>query len=678
MAAGLSGLFLLLLHRFMNVSYYWVFVFFAAIFAGLFFAHRVWKLKESGIAQLLDQTYPELQESSVLLLRPFSSLTLLETWQYKRTTENLLKISAPLQISKKLITPFLIIIACLLAAFALRYLPAGSIDFAQRGGMPPVHTNQPEKLLPEVAGITVTIQPPGYTRKNERRQHAFNVTAEETAVVNWQLQTNKTAEKVIFIFNDTLRLALHSAGPAATSWQLTKQIDSASFYQVSIDGKLSDFYKIETIKDAAPLITVTSPRQYTTIDIGARQQVKLATAISDDYGIADAFVTATIASGNGEAVKFKEQKIPLTGFIAGKSGYHLQQWLLLTSLGMQPGDELYFYIQATDNHLQQNRSDIYIVHMPDTAQLMSLEGLANSLSLKPEYFRSQRQIIIETEQLLRDKDTISQEAFKNRSNNLGIDQKLLRLRYSKFLGDETEPGEINIDEVAGISDFSNAEKVKDAFTDKHDNAEDASFFEPGTKKQLQATLAEMWKSEMRLRTFTPQAALPFEYKALRLLKDLQQQSRVYVAKTNFKTTPLDLTKRLTGDLSKIEVPLLQKNNKEGKDPQTAVRAALAALEAVKAGDTVQAPLNILQQATLQLHQNAARQPGVYLPAVEAVKKIISHIETNNPIAGNDILAAELGLQQLLRVPDHSPVPVSSHAARLLSRQYFENLQKRQP
>ena len=94
-------------------------------------------------------------------------------------------------------------------------------------------------------------------------------------------------------------------------------------------------------------------------------------------------------------------------------------------------------------------------------------------------------------------------------------------------------------------------KFFDAYTDKHDNAEDASFLEPETKNQLKATLNEMWSAELRLRTYKPREALPFAYKALRLLKDLQQKSRAYVAKTSAKTAPLKpAEKRLTGDLTK--------------------------------------------------------------------------------------------------------------------------------
>jgi len=54
-AAALSFLLTLLFHQLMNGTYWWFIAFFLIVFAGLFFAHRVWKLKDSGIVQLLDQ-----------------------------------------------------------------------------------------------------------------------------------------------------------------------------------------------------------------------------------------------------------------------------------------------------------------------------------------------------------------------------------------------------------------------------------------------------------------------------------------------------------------------------------------------------------------------------------------------------------------------------------------------
>ena len=39
------------------------------------------------------------------------------------------------------------------------------------------------------------------------------------------------------------------------------------------------------------------------------------------------------------------------------------------------------------------------------------------------------------------------------------------------------------------------------------------------------------------------------------MKDLQQQSRAYVAKTGVRVTPLNPAKRLTGELKNIQAPV---------------------------------------------------------------------------------------------------------------------------
>lgn len=679
-AAGAGWLLAVLMHQIFRWPYGWGLIGAFVVFLLFFYIHRIWLVREKEIAQLLDQRYPQLEESCGLLLQPPASLNTLEALQYRRTTQALNQIKSPLALTKKIIVPLGLFAILLIAGWVLLQLPFSS--FTKQPStqqLLPLAAARTEKILPQVADISVVTKPPAYTGRPAREQHAFNVLAEEGAAVHWQLQTSIRANSVQFIFNDKAVTRLQAADAAGTQWRLIKKIDTAGFYQVNIDGKLSALYKIETIADRSPVIRLLAPQQYTTIDYGEIPQVKIISAITDDYAVADAAITATIASGSGEAVKFKEQRISLPGFVAGKTQYHLQQLVSLTGLGMQPGDELYFYVQATDNHQQQTRSDIYIVHLPDTAQLMSLDGLANTLTLKPEYFRSQRQIIIETEQLLKDKDTISAQAFKDRSNNLGVDQKLLRLRYGKFLGDEAESGEGGAAGLGDIADFSNAEKIKDAFTDKHDNAEDATFYEPETKKQLRATLTEMWDAELRLRTFTPQEALPFEYKALRLLKDLQQKSRAYVAKANFKTTPLDLKKRLTGDLNTINSPVVQKDSKQEADALQATRLALAQLQQIStAGINQHFSTEILQQANLLLHQKAIQQPAVYLQAVEAMKRILDTAPAQSTISVTDLLLAEEGLQQLLTVPDRLPSAAKSNTGNALSRQYFKNLQKTQP
>jgi hypothetical protein len=473
-------------------------------------------------------------------------------------------------------------------------------------------------------------------------------------------------------------LLLNAADKNGTVFIASKKISKAGFYQLRLDTLPSELYKIEIIKDQSPTITVHSPKPNTLIEAGQPQLTNIQVNLTDDYGIQSAFIAATIASGNGEAVKFSEQQIAFSNFSAGKRQYQLQKQLNLSRLGMQAGDELYFYIVAKDNFQQEKRSDIYIVRLEDISPLMSIEGLANGLDIKPEFFRSQRQIIIETEQLLRDHDTISEETFNKKSNDLGVDQKLLRLRYGKFLGEETD-SEIGVDhdhDEPGHEDetpvFGNAEKIMEQYSHMHDRAEDATFFDAETKKQLKATLAEMWKSELQLRSLAPKKALPFEYRALKLLKELQQQTRVYVAKTGIKTPALKPEKRLTGELTDILQPVNRQTNKANEN-NLAARKALSVLARLEAGDQLtSAEWQLLQEASLLLSTKAATEPSKYLPALQALQNILQ-----NKSNGRDVQLAGKGLQQLVVSVPKIPQQSSSTPALPLSEYYFNHLKKHQ-
>ncbi len=430
-----------------------------------------------------------------------------------------------------------------------------------------------------------------------------------------------------------------------------------------------------------PIISISSPKPNTIIDFGQPTKVGLALKITDDYGILNASINATIASGSGEGVRFKEQVIPFaTSFYQHLPSYQLQQIIDLKKLQMQPGDELYFYIKALDNYNHQTRSDIYIVTLPDTTQLMSIEGLANNINFKPELFRSERQIIIDAEQLLRDKDTLAIENFNNRSNNLAVDQKLLRLRYGKFLGEEDE-SDIGLEDAESLdaSEFGDGTKMIEAVTDNHDMAEDATFLDAETKKRLKAVLNEMWSAELRLRTFKPQEALPFAYKALRLLKDLQQQSRAYVAKTSFKTTPLKPEKRLSADLTKIFPPLTQQQIAIKQSDDLVIKAAIEVLDNLKNNSQIQSTkITVLSQAAQQLSAKSTIQPTIYLRAFEAIKKVIQAAQKKQVQQNlSDIIIIQNALQKILVQPLATPQKHKQSINKNLSNQYFINLYKTQ-
>ena len=640
------------------------------------------KIKETDVSAFLDQTYPQLEESSGLMLKPYESLNLLEKLQFERTQGALSNIPVPAKLNRKLSLGAAILLAAMLVYFIVPRAWHLSI-LSSTAPVAPSETAKsvvPEKVLPQISLLEIKIKPPAYTGKAMREQDKFNLEAEEGATIDWQVKTTMPVTAMQFIFNDSLSLSLHAADDSHTLWNFNRQVTAPGFYQVKIDSELSELYKIEMVKDQPPVIHIQTPKQYTTIDYGEAERVQSVVDLTDDYGIKDAYISATIANGSGEAVKFKEQKIAFPGFSAGSRKYQLKKMLQLTELGMQPGDELYFYVDAIDNHNQESRSDVYIVNIQDTAQLMSLEGLVFGINIKPDYFRSERQIIIETEQLIKDKSTMPEDSFKYKSNDLGIDQKLLRLRYGKFLGEEAEsdiPGAQDgaQKELSDPSNFGNAGVVLDQFTDKHDNAEDASFFEPELKQQLKATLTEMWNAELQLRTYKPRDALPYEYKALRLLKDLQQKSRAYVAKTSFKSASLKPEKRLTGDLGKIGEPVKQQDFDQTTDPAEMVRSALGILEQLKTGDHVTGSIDMIARAALQLNKKAVAEPAIYLAPAQALRRILAALHDNKIVPHAELSMAENGLQHMMTEPSQLPVSAKSSGGIELSQQYFRNINR---
>ncbi len=680
-AAGLSGLINSFGNAFFSMHWWWSGLFFIIIFGCIGWVKKWNRVDIKIITTFLNLKYPDLEESSELALKQPAELNLLEKLQLAKVEEVLEEV--PLlqkQFLQRLKFGILFFLSILTLGFVVIRMHSYWDTVSFKSVQPADHSvknTPPEKILPQIESIEVKITPPAYTRRPVREQDKFTLEVEEGASVNWKINLNVAAKQVMLIFNTGEKVSLKNT-EEQTVYNGQKIIAKPGFYQVAIDGKLSDLYPVQVIKDNPPVIHIKTPQQYTYIDAGETPKVTISAAVDDDYGISNAFINATVAKGSGEAVKFKEQKINFTSsFSNTNQHYDLQKLINLPALNMEPGDELYFYIQAQDTHSQQSRSDVYIATMQDTAQLLSMDVQLSGLNVKPEFFRSERQIIMDSEKLLHDKDNISKEAFNNRSNELGTDQKLLRLRYGKFLGEESE-SEIDPKQDAGnpVGDpknFGNAAVVLDQYTDKHDNAEDAQFFDPEVKAQLKATLNEMWKAELQLRLYKPDAALPFEYKALRLLKDLQQKSRLYVAKTAYNPAPLKMEKRLSGELGKIIQPSNHQDIKPGNEQYESLKNAAGVLEQAKSGSTIGGnDLHLLQTVYQQLSERASVQPELYLPALNALRRTLSTAK----ITGHDSGLIEKAIHNLLPATKPLPNPQQNSADMGLSSGYYKNLNRK--
>jgi hypothetical protein len=212
----------------------------------------------------------------------------------------------------------------------------------------------------------------------------------------------------------------------------------------------------------------------------------------------------------------------------------------------------------------------------------------------------------------------------------------------------------------------------DPYIHKHDDAETADFLEPAVKAKLHAVLDEMWAAELRLRTGQPEAARPYEYRALRLLKEVQQQTRAYVKKAGVTPQPFpEATLRLTGELKGAAAPHLT-GTVPAPAAQPAVRGALRWLAAAQAGQPGRAAdAATLDQAGQVLAQAALQKPGAYLPALRALRTLATDARTGRTPCASCLPVAERALTDLLPAP--TPTAAPAVAPNRLARRYFQEL-----
>jgi hypothetical protein len=256
-----------------------------------------------------------------------------------------------------------------------------------------------------------------------------------------------------------------------------------------------------------------------------------------------------LARGSGENIRFSDRELPLPASADPRRRSWSKDWLL-TDLGMEPGDELYFFVRASDNAARPHtvQSPTVTLRLPAPPSEQDEETTALPTLVKPESLRSQRQVIIDTEQLVADMRSkkMRDDDVRERSEGIAADQAALRRRYGQFLGEEST--------LFGKDDDHDAHPgqkldVLHEFGHAHDSVENATLFDDGTKKLLRRALSAMWDAEKALRAITPKTALPPEYKALEAIKELQQSERIYLHKTAFAPPAIKEDKRMSGDMA---------------------------------------------------------------------------------------------------------------------------------
>lgn len=455
------------------------------------------------------------------------------------------------------------------------------------------------------------IHPPAYTGLPAQTLTSLSTRVPVGSQIEWRLHFDDATNSVALVFVDGGRVVMQADG---AYWDGQRVITVSSLYRIERNGTIEQepLYRLDAIADQPPQITVTTPDKTLNLLSDGQKTWSLAFEARDDYGLGTAELSISLAQGSGDNVKTSEHTQILQGS-GGTRQRSYRQTLDLTTLGFARGDDLIVRLSVSDNRTPEpNRSQSasFILRWP-AEQDRETAGLdAVVQNILPAYFRSERQLIIDTEALQAQRGSLDSAHFTKTADGLGVDQKVLRLRYGQFLGEEfesnAEQAPVGVAETASKNAAKADPTAHDALKDippepgagaaagahaspsfgaegnvvadnghMHDQPEAATLLDPTTRRLLKSALDEMWQAELQLRQAQPEQALPYEYKALDFIKQVQQSERIYLARAGVELPQVDIARRLTGERKGLDDRSLKLAAADsGNSPITAAWTAL--------------------------------------------------------------------------------------------------------
>lgn len=462
---------------------------------------------------------------------------------------------------------------------------------------------------PQLVAQQLRIVPPVYTGLPPRTVDGLDARAPQGSRLEWSIKYKPApiALELTLLNGERQRFT-----PRDDTFILTQRLDRSMLYRIGTGetgAALPPLHRIDAIRDTPPTIRVLDPERTLTLKTPDQRRWNLNFEASDDYGVAQtARLRLIVTKGEGENITFQERATTLTGSGPARKR-RFSASLDIAALGLTIGNDLVAQLIVTDNRSpgpQSVRGPSLILRWPPDQgrQGSGLDGMVRTVL--PAYFRSQRQIIIDAEALQRERRRLPADRFSQRSNALGIDQSILRQRYGRFLGDEVseepslptndapeKPPKPDPDTPPALPSghaaddghdhapaksavFGNAGDVLADYGHTHEEG-DATLVDPETRTLLRQALDAMFESERNLRQSAPDQALPHAYVALRLIKKVQEATRIYLSRTGPELPPIDPARRLTGDRKTLGNPRLAPPPRQAGDIDAVPAAAWRAL-----------------------------------------------------------------------------------------------------
>ncbi|HKK73445.1 MAG TPA: hypothetical protein VJ953_00115 [Saprospiraceae bacterium] len=663
---------------------------------------KPWKADLEATSSFLDAEFEALEYSTGLLLEPshdLSQLAQLQQLKIKSALGKVLKGAHPPNRARQgsLVALAMIVLGILLNQFHVAdyFKPAPSIKTEQNLlSFSPEDSTGVVVRPPKIVNQFITVSYPSYIDIQAYTSKELNISAVEGSRIRWNLQFDGEVDSV-FLQSSRTSYPMQLQNGTYTGSSVLQYSGFYNFKFKDLQGNTysTDLFSIDVTKDEAPEVKLIGINPFTSFNFEEDKIVRFNTRITDDYGVSEAYIIATVSKGSGEAVKFREEQLSFDDpVVQGSKNLRLTKQIDLDQMKMDLGDELYFYVEVSDLKLPKpnfSRSETYFVVLKDTVTNEFMVEATMGVDRMPAFFRSQRQLIIDTEKLIEKRGKIAAKDFNFESNELGFDQKALRLKYGEFMGEESEmegTGGALTDEasehhdhdhdhdhedpLAGfkhdhdsenehnlVPDKSKQEGAKnplDEFIHNHDDPEEATLFTASLRVKLREMLNEMWDAELYLRLYEPEKSLPYQYRALRLIQEIKNSARIYVHRIGFDPPPIKEEKRLSGELEAV-VSYRKTENLAPEANLPFVRESIIRLEQLKGrNEAISSQDKLLfEKAGNELATLAIESPGKYLTTLQQLKWLSEGKKV--------VRSTYLELQQslMLAIPKPKDIPKTS-------------------
>lgn len=635
---------------------------------------RAIRADRARIAEHLNRRFPALEESARLLLVAPETLTPVQRLQRARIEPAAAEVEhqADQWLPRLRALPIVTLAALFAVAWWWAPVLRDTLQPTATGLAGDPGTASSPNAVPTLRDIEIV--PPAYTGLDTFIETSLDVTLPQDASVTWRFRDPVDAP---------LRLVLSDGSGSESSILLGR--DAEGLRRGTLVVKRSALYRFERVQggssqplpgvhtltvtlDRPPRLRVLDPNT-TAVEVPPEGPVTIDYRVDarDDYGLGAVEIRASVAKGSGEGVKFRDAVFSFDSEDPNAEGKRLQRQWNLRELGMEPGDEVYFFTVAQDNrpdNPNEARSDTIVVRWLDEApEPLLTEGLA--ISVLPDYFKSQRQIIIETEQLIADRDSLGGAEFDEVSRALGQAQSDLKGRYGQYLGDEFEEGGSPFTAAAsttaddgddhddhnenggheeaeahgagpapdhghdhgvptGPDTSGSAADLVARFLHDHGTADIGPITRRNPVGLMKRSISNMWQAELHLRLSDPESALPFEYEALKYLNLARQADRIYTRRLGFEPPPVTEERRLTGELDDIESRTRRETVSPDADGEAVVERLQGWLGVQAAGTPLDATSReLLREAADEFTRRAQDRPALIRHAATLEKMLLS-------------------------------------------------------